>query len=189
MAGVESARRARDEVPHAAPALEAAIAWTTHLMGQPPSAEHLPFATQLEQIIHQPEMRGNFFLAWTAYESAIHGSRRVELMGNGQRIISTRSNQDELPRVSRSTLSEGQVRVVLEALRGAAVWSLVPLRQRALPDEPKPALDVRLALGKQFHRQVALLNGEWRHGPAAFLAALLDRLADERSPITQPPPR
>lgn len=188
-AGIEAALRAREEVPHATPALDAVIGWTAHLMGQPASAEHLPFATQLEQIIHQPEARGNFFLAWTAYESPVHGSRRVELMGNGQRIITTRATLDELPQVSRSSLTESQVRMVLEALRGAAMWSLAPLRQRALPDEPKPALDVRLALGKQFHRQVALLNGEWRHGPSAFLAHLMDRLADERAPLSQPPPR
>ena len=128
-------------------------------------------------------------LAWSAYDSPIHGSRRVELVGNGQRIITLRASHDEVPQLSRSALSEGQVRVVLEALRGAAVWNLSALRQRALPDEPRPVLDVQLALGKQFHRQIAMLNGEWRQGPGAYLANLLDRLADERSPITQPPPR
>jgi len=188
-AGIEAATRAREEVPHAATALDATIAWTQHLMGHAAPPAHLPFATQLEQIIYQPEMRGNFFLSWTAYESAVHGARRVELMGNGQRIISTRTTLDDLPRVTRGSLSEGQVRMVLEALRGAAVWSLSPLRQRALPDEPMPTLDVRLALGNQFHRQVAMLNGEWRQGPGTFLAALLDRLADERTPLSQPPPR
>lgn len=188
-AGVAAAKSARHEVPHAAPALDIAIAWASHLMGEPANAEHLPFATQLDQLIHQPEARGNFFLAWTAFDSPIHGSRRVELMGNGQGVITTRGTSDQFPHVSKSTLSEGHVRIVLEALRGAAVWSLLPLRQRALPDEPRPTLDVRLALGKQFHRQVALLNGEWRNGPAAFLANLLDRLADPQASISQPPPR
>lgn len=187
--GIEAATRARDEVPHAAPALDVAIAWTQHLMGHSPSEEHLPFATQLEQLIHQPEARGNFMLSWTAYDSPIHGSRRVELMGNGQRVITTRGTSDDFASVSRSTLGETHVRTVLEALRGAAVWSLVPLRQRALPDEPRPSLDVRVALGKQFHRQVALLNGEWRNGPSAFLANLLDRLSDPRASTSPPPPQ
>jgi len=187
--GVAAARRARREIPHAGPALDVAIAWASHLMGQPPDAEDLPFATLLEQLIHQPEARGNFSVTWTAYDSPVHGTRRVELTGNGHRVIQARSPSDEFARASRGTLSERHVRIVLEALRGAAVWSLVPLRQRALPDEPSPTLDVQLALGKQFHRRVVLLNGEWRNGPGAFLANVLDRLADPQASISQPPPR
>jgi hypothetical protein len=54
---------------------------------------------------------------------------------------------------------------------------LRPLRPQGLPDEPRPALELQLALGENFTRRIAMWNGEWRQGPAFRLADILDRLA------------
>ena len=75
----------------------------------------------------------------------------------------------------------------LESLRYGTVWLLGPLRDTGLPDEPRPALEIQLALGAPFHRHVLMWNAEWQWGPAAHLAELLNRLAADGSRESTPP--
>lgn len=177
--GLAAAERVRAELPHADAALAFAAAWTAHRLGHQAPAAHLPFVTMLDELIAQPDRRGNFILGWTAYDSAIHGERRLQILGSGDAIIVTRGPHEPVPTTRRSRLNAMQMRAVLEALRYSAVWLLGPLRPVGIPDEPRPALEVRLALGDAYARQVAAWNGEWRQGPGAHIADLLDRICAE----------
>ena len=69
------------------------------------------------------------------------------------------------------------MQALLEALSYSGVWLLRPLRANGLPDEPRPALEIQLALGETFTRKISMWNGEWRQGPGFRTADLLDRLA------------
>ncbi|MBX3250459.1 MAG: hypothetical protein KF901_25005 [Myxococcales bacterium] len=185
---IEVVHAHRALLPHAEPALAFAETWLRHRHGQPPPLEHLPFVTLLERVIEQPDQRGNFMLAWTAVDSAVHGTRRLQVFGNGERIVSGRLPGASQGHTRRSYLPLAQMQVLVEALRDAAVWTLRPLREIGMPDEPRPGLEVQLALGEPFSRNVALWNGEWRLGPAASLAELLDRLSESAPPDSMPPP-
>jgi hypothetical protein len=175
------------DFPHAAPALAFAHEWLSHRMGAPTPPEHLPFTTALDTLIQQPDRRGNFVLSWTAYDSAVHGSSRMEIFGNGDRIVVVRPATSSVPTTRRTMLSPMHLQALLECLRFSGVWLLRPLRREGLPDEPRPALEVQLALGEPFTRRIALWNGEWRQGPGFRLADLLERLAAQVLPESLPP--
>lgn len=188
--GLRALADERSGLPHAHRALVYLETMIRHLRGEPTRPEHLPFATMLDRLIEQPEMRGNFLLSFTAVDSPVHGHRRLEILGNGERLVSSRSAGATMGSTRRSMLSSGQMRAVLEALRAAPAWLLMPLREAGLPDEPMPTLEVQLALGEPFSRRVAMWNGEWRMGPGAPLFDLLERLANEggRESSLPPPP-
>lgn len=175
--GLEAARATLAELPHAAPSLGFAIAWTEHRMMRPAPPEHLPFKTMLDELASMPDRRGNFLLSWTAYDDPQHGLRRMEILGGGDRLVATRAQGEHAPTTRRTILPASHFAAIFESLQWSAVWLLVPLRAAGLPDEPRPALEVRLGLGEPFSRRIALWNGEWRQGPAAQLVDLLDRLA------------
>lgn len=176
--GLQALREAREQLPHAYAALSYAEDWLDHRRGESATSEHLPFVTMLERIVAQPDQRGNFLLSWTAVDSPVHGTRRLQLLGSGERIVVHRAPGETTPTTRRLALGAMPMQAVVEALRYSAVWLLRPLREQGLPDEPRPALEVQLALGDPFVRTVAMWNGEWRLGPASALASLLDRLAD-----------
>lgn len=170
--------QARAELPHAEPALAFAEDWLRHRAGEPPRRHSLPFVDTLDRIIKQPDSRGNFLLSWTATDSPVHGTRRLQLLGSGERIVTIRLPGQTVARTQRYSLTSMQMDMVGEALRYAAIWLMRPLRAVGLPDEPRPTLEVQLALGDPFVHSVAMWNGEWRMGPASALADLLDRLSD-----------
>lgn len=178
--------QAREELPHAEAALSFAEQWLAHRASET-DPQHLPFVTQLDRVVNQPDARGNFVLSWTGVDSAIHGLRRVQIFGNGERIVTIRDPGSEFSRTRRTMLRPDQMRGVAEALRFSAVWLLRPLRERGLPDEPRPTLEVELGLGGPFRRNVAMWNGEWRQGPASPLADFLDRLASDHGSESIPP--
>ncbi len=186
--GLAAVRDAREDLPHAEVALAYAQQWIEHRQRLPAPYEHLPFLTMLMRLVNEPDIRGNFLVSWTAWESELHGLRRVQLFGNGERIVTARSPGQLVATTRRTTVSDMQVRALLESLGYAAVWLLRPLRKAGLPDEPRPSLEVQLALGEPFRRQVIMWNGEWRQGPAAQLAALLDRLAEDPGTESVAPP-
>jgi len=175
--GIEALARAREDMPHAAPALDFAEDWIRFRLGAPPGEQHLPFVTALEQLIHQPDRRGNFVLSWTAYDSPVHGSSRMEVFGNGDRIVVVRPAGQSVPSTRRTQLGPMHMRGLLETLLMSGVWLLRPLRAIGMPDEPRPALELSLDIGEKFTRKVALWNGEWRQGPGFRVADMLDRLA------------
>jgi hypothetical protein len=109
---------------------------------------------------------------------------RMELFGNGDRIVVVRPPGQAVPSTRRTLLGPGHMQGMLDALRYSGVWLLRPLRTQGLPDEPKPALEIQLALGEQYTRKIALWNGEWRQGPAFRFVDLLDRLA---AAVREPP--
>ncbi len=187
----EALADARTGMPHADAALRYADEWLKHRRGAEPSAAHLPFVTRLDALIRQPDQRGNFLLSWTSVDSPIHGWKRVQILGNGERTVASRAPGDVTSHTRRAVLGAVRMRALLESLRACAVWLLRPLRERALPDEPRPELEVQLALGVPFSRTVRLWNGEWRLGPSAPLADLLDQLGEEATPSVPPsmPPR
>lgn len=168
---------ARDEVPHAAPAIDFAREWLEHRFGQTPSAYDLPFVTALTQLIEQPDRRGNFVLSWSPYDSPIHGALRMEIFGNGDRIVVVRPPGQAVPSTRRTRLGPMHMTAMLDALLMSGAWMLRPLRTQGLPDEPRPALEIQLQLGETFARKISMWNGEWRQGPAFRLADILDRLA------------
>lgn len=186
--GRRAVAEVRAQLPHAEPALAFAEDWLAHVAGESPSPAHLPFVMMLERVIEQPDQRGNFLLTWTSVDSSVHGLRRLQIFGDGDRVVTLQLPGAAVPSTRRSSLSPLQLQAVAEALRYAAVWLLRPLREVGLPDEPRPALEVQLALGDPFTRQVAMWNGEWRLGPAKPLADLLDRLVQAAAPQTRPPP-
>lgn len=185
-AGIEAIREAKDDMPHAASALSFAEDWISFRAGAPTSEQHLPFVTALEAIIAQPDRRGNFVLSWTAYDSPIHGSSRMEVFGNGDRIVVVRPAGQNVPSTRRTLLGPMHMNALLETLLYSGVWLLRPLRAMGMPDEPRPALELQLALGEPFTRKIAMWNGEWRQGPGFRLADLLDRLALAVRPETLP---
>ncbi len=175
--GLAAAKSAIEDLPHAHDALSFAAERVAHRLGHPPPAEHLPFVTMLDRVIREPDIRGNLLLSWAPLDSPLHGARRLEVFGDGDRVVTARPPGAQVASTRRSRLSPMQMQAMLEALRYAAVWLLRPLRRLGLPDEPRPALEVQLGLGEPFTRRVALWNGEWHQGPASNLASLLDRLA------------
>jgi len=174
--GIVAAERAIDDLPHAIPALAFAVAWALHRLEREPPPEHLGFVTMLGELIDQPDRRGNFLLSWTPFDSPVHGERRLQIFGSGDAVVVSRGPNETVPTTRRIRLNAMHMRALLEALRYSAVWLLAPLRERGMPDEPRPALEVRLGLGEAFVRQIAAWNGEWRQGPGAHIADLLDRL-------------
>lgn len=186
--GLAAIAQERDALPHASRALSYIEALMRHLRGEPTSARDLPFATMLDRLIDQPDMRGNFLLSFTAVDSPVHGHRRMEVVGNGERLVSSRPAGSPMGSTRRSMLSAGQMRSVLEMLKSTPVWLLEPLRESGLPDEPLPSLEVQLALGDPFSRRVAMWNGEWRLGPGAPLFDFLDRIASEGARESTFPP-
>lgn len=186
---IQALRAARDDVPHAAGALDFASEWIAFRLGREPAAHHLPFVTMLEEILQQPDRRGNLVVSWAPYDSPVHGSMRMEIFGNGDRIVAVAPAGGAVPSTRRTLLAAMPMQSLLQQLLWSGVWLLRPLRTAGLPDEPKPALEIQLALGDPFIRKVAMWNGEWRHGPGFRLADLLDRLASAVSPASLPPPR
>ncbi len=176
-AGLEAIARAREDMPHAAPALDFAEDWIRFRLGGATDERHLPFVTALEQLLHQPDRRGNFVLSWTAYDSPVHGSSRMEIFGNGDRIVVVRPAGQSVPSTRRTHIGAMHMQGLLETLLMSGVWLLRPLRAQGMPDEPRPALELALDIGETFTRKVALWNGEWRQGPGFRIADMLDRLA------------
>jgi hypothetical protein len=177
------------ELPHASEALGFAHEWLSFRLGEGDGSTHLPFVTMLDELIRQPDRRGNLVLSWTAYDSPVHGSSRMEVFGNGDRIVVVRPAGATVPSTRRTMLTPMHMQALLESIRYSGMWLLRPLRREGLPDEPRPALEVQLALGEQFTRRVAMWNGEWRQGPGFRLADLLDRLAAQVRPESLPPAR
>lgn len=187
--GLGAVAAAGADLPHAAPALTFAFEWLRFRMGRPTPEEHLPFVTALELLRSQPDRRGNFVLSWTPHDSPVHGSRRVEIFGQGDRIVVTRPPGQSVPTTRRTLVSAMQMSALFETLLWSGVWLLRPLRAHGAPDEPRPALEVQLELGEPYARKIALWNGEWRQGPGFRLADVLDRLADAvRTDATSLPP-
>jgi len=186
--GFGALRTAQQEIPHAAEVYTFAMDWFRHQRGSAAPEEHLPFVTMLDRIIDQPDQRGNFLLSWTGVDSAIHGTRRIEVLGRGERITTIRPPGEPSPTTNRGALPQAQITTLATALRDAMVWLLRPLRTSGLPDEPRPSLEIQLALGDPFARRIAMWNGEWRQGPASPLAALLDRLSTASDGSLMPPP-
>jgi len=175
--GLQAVDGARDELPHATSALDFARDWLRFRFGESPSEQDLPFVTALAQLVEQPDRRGNFVLSWSAYDSPVHGALRMELFGNGDRIVVVRPPGQAVPSTRRTLLGPMHMKAMLEALLMSGAWLLRPLRTQGLPDEPRPALEIQLALGETFTRKISMWNGEWRQGPAFRLADILDRLA------------
>jgi hypothetical protein len=186
--GLQALMETRTQLPHAESALAFGEAWLRHRRGDGPDPGDLRFFTQLDRVVSQPDQRGTFLVTWTPVDSEIHGSRRLQLFGNGERIVTARPPGAVVGATRRSFLNAMQLQAVVEALRFGAVWLLRPLREMGLPDEPRPTLEVQLGLGEVFSRQIAMWNGEWRLGPASQLAELLDRLSRDASPDSVMPP-
>lgn len=186
--GREAVAEARAQLPHAEDALAFADELLARKAGEPTAQGDLPFVTTLGRIIDEPASRGNFLLSWTACDSEIHGTRRLQVFGNGERVVTGRAPSHPMALTRRSMLQPMQMQALVESLRYGAIWLLRPLRGVGLPDEPRPSLEVQLALGGPFGRHVAMWNGEWRNGPAATLADLLDRLSLEAAPDSMLPP-
>ncbi len=182
-------QEAREEIPHAEPALAFAARWLDFRSGTPPSQYDLPFVTMLERIVQQPDSRGNLLVTWTGVDSAIHGLRRVQIFGNGERIVTSRGPGSDFSRTRRTMLRDHEMQALVEALRFSSMWLLGPLREQGLPDEPRPVLEVQLGIGGPFSRRVEMWNGEWRRGPGANLADLLERLSSDHSAESMPPQR
>lgn len=176
---LDALRDARTTLPHAESALAFAQRWYEAERGAVPPHADRPFTTKLDALIEQPELRGNLLISWAAYDAPEHGSLRLEIVGNGERVAEYRAPGADKPVVRRSKLNPTQMRAMLEALRSARVWLLRPLRERGMPDEPRPVLTIQLDLGEPLQRSIAMWNGEWRQGPAAALAAHLDRMTSE----------
>lgn len=191
--GINACDRAIAELPHGEAALRYARDWLAHRRGAPPPEDRLRFVNMLDRLVRERDARGNFVLSWTPYDSAIHGTRRLEVFGDRERVVTDRSPADDVPRTRRTQITELQLDGLMQALRLSGVWLLRPLRPRGLPDEPRPTLEVQLGLGEPYSHEVAMWNGQWRQGPASHLADLLDRLAAETvgwsSPPSAPPRR
>jgi hypothetical protein len=180
----------REELPHAERALAVADEVLAHRAGEPPGQRDLPFITMLDRVIDQPEMRGNFLLSWTPYDSPVHGLRRIEILGNGEMLTTTRAPGEDANTTRRGRLGGTAFDSLLYSLRGGAPWILRPVREVGMPDEPRPTLQIELALGDPFSRRITMWNGEWRMGPGATLAEALDRIGhDAIHGSSFPPPR
>jgi hypothetical protein len=188
-AALDAVASQAEELPHAAQALSFAAEWLSFRLGMGEAGHHLPFVAMLDELVRQPDRRGNLVLSWTPYDSPVHGSLRMEIFGNGDRIVVVRPVGASVPSTRRTMLTPMHMQALLESLRYSGAWLLRPLRREGLPDEPRPALEVQLALGEPFTRRVAMWNGEWRQGPGFRLADLLDRLAAQVRPDSLPPGR
>jgi len=186
--GLNAVRRAAQDLPHARVAYAFAEDWLSHRAGGPVPDAHLPFVTALDRAIVDPASRGNLLLTFTACDSDVHGTRRLQILGDGERITSGRAPYGEHLGSRRSTLSLGKMQALLESLRYAAIWLARPLRETGIVDEPRPELEVQLALGEPFIRRVSLFQGEWRSGPASMLFDLLERMWREAPPESSFPP-
>lgn len=175
--GLDAVHAAASDLPHAGRIFDFARHWLEFRLGQETSTEHLPFVTMLEQVIHQPDLRGNFALAWSPIDSPAHGSLRVEISGSGDRIATHHPATESVPSTCRTRLPEVQMQALLEALSWSGVWLYQSLRTQGLPGEAKPTLEIQLAIGAPLTRRITMWDGEWRNGPAFRLARLLDRLA------------
>lgn len=178
---LDAIEAAREDMPHAAASLRFADRWLRHRFGFPPPPEDMPFITALGQVAEQPAMRGNFLLVWQPYDLPIHGTRRVDLLGSGEAIVSIRPPGAPHATTSRTALTPSEMQGLLTALRQEGIWLFEPLRKVGLPDEPRPTLEIQLALGEPFVRRIGAWNGEWRQGPAAAVADYLDRMFDPTS--------
>jgi hypothetical protein len=185
-AGLAAVRAENEDLPHARDAFELAEDWLRFRLGHPARETHLPFQTMLDELIRQPDRRGNLVVSWTAYDSPIHGSMRMEIFGNGDRIVVVRPAGANVPSTRRTSLSPMHMQGLLETLHYGGMWLLRPLRKVGFPDEPRPALEVQLALGEPYTRRVAMWNGEWRQGPGFRIADMLDRLAAQVRPSVMP---
>ncbi len=186
--GLTAVRAAREELPHAEVALRYAEAWLAHRAGEPPAPGDMPFVTTLERMIDERGIRGNLVVSWQAYHSDFHGTRRLELFGNGERIAVDRPPGVMGTHTRRTRVPDHELDALLRAMRDSAVWIHGPLRELGMPDEPRPTLEIQLALGEPFRRNIVMWNGEWRRGPAAPLAEVLDRLIATAAPDSLLPP-
>ncbi len=184
---IDAVHVAREEIPHAERALAFAARWLSFRHGAPPDPYDLPFVTMLERIVQEPASRGNLLVSWTGVDSAIHGLRRVQIFGNGERIVTSRDPGSEFSRTRRTMLRPHEMQALVEAIRSSAIWLAGPLREQGLPDEPRPSFEVQLGIGGPFTRQVSMWNGEWRRGPSSNLAELMDRLASDHMSESMPP--
>lgn len=185
--GLAAIRSVRDELPHGDRAFDFAEQWLSHRLGRPPSPSDLQFTSLLDLLCQERSARQELALQWTACDSDVHGMRRVRVTGDGRVVRTVRPPGAIMSSSSEDFLTADQVELLVQALRDAAVWLLRPLRQRGLPDEPSPELEVQLAAGDAFARQIVMFNGEWQQGPAAALAGLMNRLAGERRFGSEPP--
>ena len=185
-AGLAAVRAEGEDLPHARDAFELGEDWLRFRLGHQPRAKHLPFQTMLDELIRQPDRRGNLVVSWTSYDSPVHGSMRMEIFGNGDRIVVVRPAGANVPSTRRTSLSPMHMQGLLETLHYGGMWLLRPLRKVGFPDEPRPALEVQLALGEPYTRRVAMWNGEWRQGPGFRIADMLDRLAAQVRPSVSP---
>jgi hypothetical protein len=188
-AGLAALGEARQQMPHAESALAFAQDWLAFRRGSPPPPEHAPFVHALEQLAKHPERRGHFRLSWSAYDSPIHGANRLEVLGSGDRIVTSRPPGSAVPSTRRTQLAPHHLTVLLEALVASGPWLLRPLRPQGSPDEPRPSLEIQLDSDERLTRKLAMWNGEWRQGPASRLASLLDQLAATARHDSFPPPR
>lgn len=175
--GLDAIAQVRAELPHATAALDLAADFIAHRAGGAPPGDHLPFTSLLERCMHDPSARGNLVVCWEPYDSAVLGRKVIVIRGHGGAMVTSRRPNEARPSTVQKTLTEPQMRELLHTMGAAAIWLLRPLRDRGLPEEPRPTLEVQLGLGMPFRRTVTLWDGEWRHGPARDLAELLDRLA------------
>jgi hypothetical protein len=178
-AGLRAVRATREHMPHAEAVFAFADAWISHRLGHRPAPEDVQFVHMLDRLLDDPSARGDLTITWTAHDSPVHGMRRVQIFGDGQRIVTSRTPDMAASRAAADHLHGDALQQVLQALRFAAVWLLRPLRDTGAPDEPRPRLEVHLAQGAPFARSVEMLNGEWRMGPPNRLADLLDRLCTQ----------
>lgn len=185
--GLAAIAAAQADMPHAAAALSFGFDWLRFRLGRPTPEVHLPFVTALEQLRDQPDRRGNFVLSWTPFDSPIHGSSRMEVFGQGDRIVVVRAAGHSVPSTRRTLVGAMQMHALFETLLWSGVWLWRPLRTQPMPDEPRPALEVQLEIGEPYARKIAMWNGEWRQGPGFRLADLLDRLTQAVRPESMAP--
>ncbi len=178
-AGLDAVHEARHALPHAAEALTFAAEWLGFRLGHGHAARDLPFVTALEDLIAQPDRRGNFAVTWVPYDLAIHGRMSLDIARDAERIVHAQSPGGGPSVVRRARLKPMQVQALLDTLAHSGVWLLRPLRTMGIPDEPRPSLRVQLDLAGGSTRHIEMWNGEWRHGPGFRLAGLLDRIAND----------
>jgi hypothetical protein len=159
-------------------ALAFAREWINFRVGRPPPEAQAAFVGQLEGLIAQAELRGEFVLTWTANQVPGAPQCRMQIYGNGYRVV-TQTMAGEQPVEARSSLDVNQMNVVMESLRHGAVWLLRPTRDQGQPDEGKPTLAVRLGAAPGLDVSITLWNAEWRAGPSYYLVDLLDKLMAE----------
>jgi hypothetical protein len=135
---IDAVTVAREEIPHADRALAFAARWLAFRHGSMPDPYDLPFVTMLDRIVEEPATRGNLLVGWTGVDSAIHGLRRVQIFGNGERIVTSRDPGSEFSRTRRTMLRPHEMQALVEAIRHSAVWLAAPLREQGLPTSRGP---------------------------------------------------